>query len=275
MCDEIQCTSRSQDKPLPSVTDGQRRAFLQGVAALPLAAILAYPELAQAAAKTTTVAQLKTASGTAFQGALALPEKLSDAPTVILIHEWWGLNDQIRSVAAELAGLGYIALAVDLYDGKVATAREEANRLRKAIDPKETTEKLVSAYQFLKAHEGSNGKVGSMGWCFGGGWSLNTALAVPLEACIIYYGNVAKTAADLAPLQSPVLGHFGEQDKFINREMVSGFEKALAEAGKTDVTLHWYDADHAFANPTGARYDEADAALSWERSMAFFDKHLR
>src|SRR5690606_15388200 len=121
---------------------------------------------------------------------------------------------------------------------------------------------------WLKAHQRATGKVATLGWCFGGGWSLNAALATPVEGCVVYYGRVNKTAEELAPLACPAQGHFGTLDKNINQEMVAGFEAAAKAAGK-QVEVHWYEADHAFANPTGARYDQADAALAWERTTAF------
>jgi len=274
MCDEISCGYTPSDKPLPDVTDNQRRNFIKGVAALPLATVLAYPDLARAAGhNATTSVSIKTPSGGTAMGVVAMPET-TPAPTVLLIHEWWGLNDQIKSVAAEFAKQGYIALAVDMYGGEYASDREGAMKLMKGLDAKAGTEQLVSWIDWLKSHEKSTGKVGTIGWCFGGGWSLNASIATPVDATVIYYGRCNKTAAELATLNSPVLGHFGTLDKSINADMVGGFEKAMAAAGKTDLSVHWYDANHAFANPTGARYDEADAQLAWERTLAFYKKHL-
>ena len=274
MCDEISCGYTPSDKPLPEVTDGQRRNFMKGLAALPLATVLAYPELAKAAGHNSTApVSIKTPSGGTAMGYIAMPE-VTPAPTILLIHEWWGLNDQIKSVAAEFAKLGYIALAVDMYGGEYATDSAGAKKLMNDLDPKAGTEQLVTLIDWLKNHEKSTGKVGAIGWCFGGGWSLNASIATPVDATVIYYGRVNKTADELASLNSPVLGHFGTLDKNINAEMVGGFEKAMAAAGKTDLSVNWYEANHAFANPTGARYDEADAALAWERTTAFFKKHL-
>ena len=124
-----------------------------------------------------------------------------------------------------------------------------------------------------EASEGT-GKVATIGWCFGGGWSLNASIATPVDATIIYYGQVDQPASRLARLQGPVLGHFATRDQRINRPMVEGFEKAMAEAGKP-LTVYWYEADHAFANPTGARYDAEDAKLAWDRTLAFFRAHFR
>ena len=100
------------------------------------------------------------------------------------------------------------------------------------------------------------------------GWSLNASLVRPVDAAVVYYGRVNKTAAQLASLAGPVLGHFATLDKFINRKMVGGFERAMDAAGKI-YDVHWYEASHAFANPTSARYDAEDAALAWKRTLAF------
>jgi len=250
-----------------------RRKLLLGAAcALPLAAILKDPRLARAAAESTEEVSITTAGGRAVKAALALPAA-QQAPTVLLIHEWWGLNDNIKTMAAELATLGYVALAVDLYGAPPATTPDEAKALMGALKPEEATDTLVSWIAWLRAHERSTGKVATLGWCFGGGWSLNAALATPVDGCVVYYGRVNKTAAELAPLACPVQGHFGTLDKNINQEMVAGFEAAAATAGK-EVEVFWYEADHAFANPTGARYDQADAALAWERTTAFLKARL-
>ena len=144
----------------------------------------------------------------------------------------------------------------------------------RALNPQRATDTLVAWVDWLRNHERSNGKVATLGWCFGGGWSLNASLATAVDATVIYYGNVAKSADELANLNSPVLGHFGTLDKNINQEMVSGFEASLKAAGKSDYEFHWYEADHAFANPSGARYDEEDAALAWSRTTAFLAAKL-
>lgn len=113
----------------------------------------------------------------------------------------------------------------------------------------------------------------TIGWCFGGGWSLDASIATPVDATIIYHGRVDQPADRLARLRGALLGHFATRDQWINRPMVGGFERAMAQAGKP-LTVYWYEADHAFANPTGARYDAEDAKLAWERSLAFLSQHL-
>ena len=252
-----------------------RRDVIRGIsAAVPLAAVLADPMLAAAAAGTLQSVSVTTEDGRKVTGSLALPAE-TPAAAVLLIHEWWGLNDQIKSVAAEFAEEGYVALALDLYDGRVATAgdRDAARAYMQAVDPALATGTVTAWVDWLKRHQKSTRKVGTVGWCFGGGWSLATSLAVPVEATVIYYGRVNRTAAEHARLEGPVLGHFGTLDQFINRKMVGGFETEMKAAGKT-FTTYWYEADHGFANPSGGGYDEADAKLAWERTLAFFAKHL-
>lgn len=274
MCDLHGCGDTPSNKPLPRVSDEQRRNFMKGLAALPLATVLAYPELARAAGDGLADVKIPTPSGGTAMGVIAMPDKLP-APTVLLIHEWWGLNDQIKSVAAEFAKQGYIALAVDMYGGEYATDREGAMRLMKSVDGAKGTEQLVTLIEYLRDHESSTGKVGTIGWCFGGGWSLNASIATPVDATVIYYGRCNKTAAEVAPIKGPVLGHFGTEDKSINPQMVGTFQAAMEDAGKADqLTVHWYTANHAFANPTGSRYDEEDAALAWARTLAFYQQHL-
>jgi carboxymethylenebutenolidase len=249
-----------------------RRHLIRGLGALPLAAVLADPALARAAAGTLQEVTLTTAGGRKVAAALAVPET-TPAPAVVLIHEIWGLNDQIKAVAAELANTGLLALAVDLFDGRTADTLEAGRAIMQAVDPQAATETLVSWLRWLKTHEKATGKVAAMGWCFGGGWALNASIAEPVDATVVYYGRVEKPADQLERLKGPVLGHFASRDEFINKPMVDAFETAMAEAGKP-LTVYWYDADHAFANPTGARYDEADAALAWQRTMAFLRETL-
>ncbi|MEQ8441047.1 MAG: dienelactone hydrolase family protein [Alphaproteobacteria bacterium] len=245
-----------------------------GIGSLPLATVLADPKLARAAAGMLDTVSIDLSGGKTVSASLAMPTVLP-APTMILIHEWWGLNNQIKAVAAEFANKGAIALAIDLMDGQVATTPDQARAQMGAVgdNPDVAVETCVAWADWLRSHDGSNGKLGTCGWCFGGGWSLNTSIATPVDATVIYYGRVNKTAEEVATLKGPVLGHFATQDGFINQDMVGGFEAAMAEAGK-DLTVHWYDADHAFANPTSARYDEGDAALAWDRTMAFLSEQL-
>ena len=237
------------------------------IAGLPIAAVLADPRLARAAA-----AGLESVSTNGLSAALALPAQ-TPAPMVLLVHEWWGLNDQIKSVARAFADQGYAALAVDLYDGKLADNPEDARAYMDQVVGAEATATLAAWIDWLQSLDHTTAKLGTVGWCFGGGWSLNASLARPADATVIYYGRLGKTKNQLAALKGPVLGHYASRDKWINHEMVDGFEKAMTAANKP-FTSHWYEADHAFANPTGARYDQEDAALAWRRTLDFFEANL-
>ncbi|MGH6934153.1 MAG: dienelactone hydrolase family protein [Dongiaceae bacterium] len=249
-----------------------RRNLITGLAGIPLAAVLANPQLAALAAAGLATVSLKTASGREVSAALALPAT-TPAPAVLLIHEWWGLNDQIKTMGAELAKEGLVALAVDLYDGKVASDPASAESYMNAVDADQATETLTAWIEWLKADGRTTGKIGTVGWCFGGGWSLNASIAAPIDATVIYYGWVERPAADLAALKGPVLGQFAETDKWINHEMVAGFETEMAAAGKP-LEVHWYSAGHGFANPTGSNHDKEDALAAWARTLAFFRANL-
>jgi carboxymethylenebutenolidase len=249
-----------------------RRKLMAGIAGPPLATILADPRLAALAAEATEAVSITTKGVQTVSGAIALPAA-KPAPALVLIHEWWGLNDEIKTMAAEFAKEGYVALAADLYAGSVATSPQEAQALMQSVDSEKATDTLVSWVEWLRANPAVNGKVATVGWCFGGGWAINAATATPVDATVIYYGRLPQSADEVKTVSGPVLGHFGEKDKFINREMVTGFEKAMKEAGKP-LTVHWYEADHGFANPTGARYDKQDAQVAWERTRAFLKDAL-
>ena len=271
MCNEIRCYQ--SDQPALNVDPENRRLFLKGIASLPLAYVLADVELAKAAAHGGQTVSIQTDLADEVTGYLAEPED-KNAPTVILIHEWWGLNDHIKAVAQEFKEKGFRALAVDLFKGSVASDRDGAMAQIKALNPDEATETMNAWVDWAKTR--GNGKVGTCGWCFGGGWSLQTALSANPDASVIYYGRVGGSADDLKRLTTPMLGHFGTLDKSINPKMVGAFQQTLRKVGKDQLlTTHWYTANHAFANPTGGRYDENDAALAFARTLTFLESHLR
>ncbi|TNE37434.1 MAG: dienelactone hydrolase family protein [Alphaproteobacteria bacterium] len=250
-----------------------RRDIMKGAATLPLAAILADPLLASAAAAELEDVTLKLDHGKPITASVIFPEK-TPAPAVVLVHEWWGLNDQIKAVAADFAREGYAAVAVDLYGGNVGKTPDEAQRYMKAVNPVEATETLQKWIAWARDNDKTTEKLGTIGWCFGGGWSLNASLAAPVDATVIYYGNVAKKADELKALTGPVMGHFADKDKWINKAMVDGFIEQMKLAGQPAPEVFWYSADHAFANPTGARYDQEDAQTAWKRSQKFFADSL-
>jgi carboxymethylenebutenolidase len=218
-----------------------------------------------------------TVNGQQAQGYLARPMGVEGPlPGIIVIHEWWGLNDNIRSMTEQLAAEGYRALAVDLYEGASASTPDEAqNLMRAALDKApELTENLKQAYAYLA--DGGQ-KVGTIGWCFGGGWSLATALALPedIDATVIYYGRLVTDAAELRKLGMPILGFFGSEDEGIPVESVKAFESALKEAGK-NASIHIYEgANHAFANPSGQNYQPEPANDAWQKTLAFFGANLK
>ncbi len=250
-----------------------RRRVLKGLAATPLATLLADTQLAHAAAETLDTVNIATPMGMQISGALAMPD--GDAKGgVLLVHEWWGLNDQIKTVAAEFAKNGYVTLAADLYKGEVTDSPDEARALSGAVDATLATETLVAWVEWLRAHPDTGGSVATVGWCFGGSWSLNASIAAPVDATVIYYGQCDKSEMELANLKGPVLGHFATQDQWITKDMVTAFETSMNSSGKAYQT-HWYEADHAFANPTTARYDEEDAKLSFQRTLDFLAEHLQ
>jgi carboxymethylenebutenolidase len=249
-----------------------RRDVLTGFAGLSLAALLADPvRVAQAAAALETVT-VKTKSGRTVSAALAVPAQ-TPAGAVMIVHEWWGLNDQIKAVASELAANGFVGLAIDLYDGKVASDADNAQKLMGAVNEAEATETLTTWIDHLYAMRQVNAKVATLGFCFGGGWSLNASLAHAVDATVLYYGRCDKTAEELKALKSPVLGQFGNQDTYITPEMVNGFEAALKADGIKN-EIYRYDANHAFANPTGKNYDKEDARVAWDRTMAFLKQNI-
>ncbi|QGG79928.1 dienelactone hydrolase family protein [Litorivicinus lipolyticus] len=270
MCEISPCSTQPQG---PKTPEHKRRQFIKGVAALPIAYVLADPLLAQAAAHKGSTVTIESAGGT-VSGHLALPKEPDNAPTVLLIHEWWGLNDQIKAMANELAEQGYRALAVDLYQGGVAGNRDEAMALVRAVEETQANQTLAAWVKW--AREQGNGKVATLGWCFGGGWSLQAGLNHNPDASVIYYGRMDAQPNQLSNLSTPLLGHFGTLDRSINEDMIGAFQAKLSGAGKADLLeAHWYTADHAFANPTGSRYDEDDAALAWSRSLTFLAQHIK
>lgn len=197
---------------------------------------------------------------------------------VLVIHEWWGLNDHIRTTAQRLADEGHLVLAVDLYEGQLATDRDAARLLatRAGEQTARGEENLRQAVTYLRDRLGAE-RIGVIGWCFGGSWSLATALSQPddIDATVIYYGRLVTDPDALSPLASPVLGIFGALDGSIPLGTVREFEAALAALGKPAEVHVYENAEHAFANPTGTRYEAAAAEDAWARTVAFLAEHLR
>ncbi|MEB3882817.1 dienelactone hydrolase family protein [Lyngbya sp. CCY1209] len=200
-------------------------------------------------------------------------------PALIVIHEWWGLNENIKAMTEKLAGEGYTALAVDLYGGKVAETPDRARELVTAAreNPDALRDNLRDAYRYLEEEENAP-TIASIGWCFGGTWSLNTALLFPeqLDAAVIYYGGGIETDPEkLKTLEMPILGIFGELDDNPSPETAREFESTLKDLGKSVDVYIYENADHAFANPSGTRYNPEAAADASERTLEFLNRHLK
>jgi len=191
----------------------------------------------------------------------------SSSKGILLIHEWWGLNDHIRSWADRFAAMGYRTVAIDLYGGRITRDKAEAGRLMKSVDQKLANRKLKAAINRLRA---PGRRLATLGWCFGGGQSLQATLQAPDEIAgtIIYYGQPVLDVDRLGKLQGPVLGLYAKQDGWITPDVVKNFQQAMREAGKT-LEVHSYDARHAFANPSGDRYNTDAARQSWKVVLAF------
>jgi carboxymethylenebutenolidase len=204
-------------------------------------------------------------------------DMIEPLPAIIVIHEWWGLNDGVRAMADRLAGEGYIVLAVDLYRGKTAETTADARKLMLGVieNPESANSNIRQAYEWLETTAGAP-RIASLGWCFGGGWSLNTALLYPdqLDAAVIYYGQVTADESILAPLNVPILGLFAADDRGITVDSVKAFAAAMKNLGKNFEIEIYPNVGHAFANPTGNSYDPAVAELAWLRTLNFLRFHL-
>ncbi|MGO9640768.1 MAG: dienelactone hydrolase family protein [Candidatus Acidiferrales bacterium] len=209
---------------------------------------------------------------------LVIPDSPGRHPGIVVIHEYWGLNDWVKEQAQKLAEQGYVALAIDLYRGAVATDPDDASELMRSVPHDQAVRDLEAAYNYLAARpEVDKSRIGSIGWCMGGGLSLQLAIHEPkLTACVVNYGAMPTDPADIARIQAPVLGNFGADDRGITPDAVHAFESAMKAAGKS-VDLKIYDgAGHAFENPNNtAGYRPEAAADAWNRIVAFLAKKLK
>ena len=211
-------------------------------------------------------------------GILYTPQGKGPFPALVVIHEWWGLNDWVKEEASKLADQGYLALAIDLYRGKVATTPDEAHQIMRGVPDDRASRDLLAASAYLRSLKDVDpARVGDIGWCMGGGYALNLAIADPkLKAAVINYGHLATDDATLRKINAPILGIFGGQDKGITPADVNKFESQMKALGKT-VDIHIFpDAGHAFENPNNkAGYRAEDAAEAWKLTTAFLEKYLK
>lgn len=201
-------------------------------------------------------------------------------PAVIMIHEWWGLNEHIKNQADILAKEGYVVLAVDLYRGEVAADTNRARELTSSVrnNSASAIDNLQSAVNYVKSLEMVDGsRIASLGWCFGGDWSLQLALNSsenPLAATIVYYGRPVTDTASLSSISWPILGIFGDQDQAIPVESVKQFTSALNASGVTNEIYLYEGVGHAFANPSGDNYAPKETADAWQKTIGFLRTYL-
>ncbi len=214
----------------------------------------------------------KTKDGKSANGYFVESEK-STNKYIFVFHEWWGLNDYIKKESDELKSkLGDVnILAIDLYDGKVASTREDAAKYMQSVNQERALSIVYGAIDFV----GKDAKIGTIGWCFGGGWSLQASIMLSKQgnACVMYYGIIENTPETFKTLNAPVLGIFAEKDGWVNPEVYGNLEKNLKSAGKK-VIIKSFDADHAFANPSNTKFDEKATTEAKKLTIEFFKDYL-
>jgi len=219
--------------------------------------------------------------GKSVNGYLAEPPTASKAPAMVVIQEWWGLNDQIRGVADKFAKAGYRALVPDLYRGKTAVDAKEANHLMTGLNFGDAaSQDIRGAVQYLK--KTGSAKVGVTGFCMGGALTVLSAVNVPeMDAGVIWYGYPPLEYVDASKIKAPLLGHWATHDQAFAIGGVDKLEDKL-RAAKVGFEFHRYDAKHAFANETAdskgldmLKYDPKAAEVAWKRTMDFLAQKLK
>jgi len=212
------------------------------------------------------------------KGVLYTPQGKGPFPGILVIHEWWGLNDWVKEQAAKLSDQGYVTLALDLYRGKVATTPDEAHEIMRGVPEDRAKRDLHAAFDFLKSQPNvKKDRIGSIGWCMGGGYSLDVALEEPaLKADVINYGRLVTDPSSVDKISASILGIFGAQDRGIPVDDVKKFESLLKEKGKRVQIVIYPDAGHAFENPNNKTgYRAEDASDAWKHTVDFFSSTLK
>jgi carboxymethylenebutenolidase len=206
------------------------------------------------------------------------PDGEGPFPGILVIHEWWGLNDWIKEQASKLADQGYVTLAIDLYRGKVATTPELAHEISRGVPEDRAKRDLHAAYGFLQLEpKVRKDRMAAIGWCMGGGYSLDVALQeASLTADVINYGHLVTDRESLKKIHAAVLGNFGGQDQGISPNDVKKFQQTLQQDGKNVDVKIYPDAGHGFENPNNkGGYRAEDAADAWTRTVNFLATTLK
>ena len=215
------------------------------------------------------------ANGATAKGYLAEPEE--EGPGLVVLGEWWGLDDTTKRIVDRFAEEGFVALAPDLYHGETTEQPDEAQQQLMAMNMDEAEKEMKGAVQYVLQHPKCSGQVGSVGFCAGGGLSVWAASANPqIGAAVTYYYVMPHGKPDFSKIDAPVLGHFGTDDDFISEEDAKALQQELQEAGVEAVFEFYEGAGHAFANDHDrlGTYDEGHASNAWQKTVDFLRKHL-
>ncbi len=219
----------------------------------------------------------KASDGKPTTGFYVAPNK-GNKVGIVLVHEWWGLNDYMKREAERLHDkTGYAVLAVDLYDGKTTTDPKQAGAMMQGLNADRATAIVKSAVPAIRggAFGSKSSRIGTVGFCMGGGWSMQTAIqgGKNVNACVMFYGMPDTKPEALAKLKAPVLFIWGTKDGWINAKVAQDFKDAMNTAGKHLEEVS-YNADHAFANPSNPNYDKSAAEDAWKHTLAFYKAKL-
>jgi carboxymethylenebutenolidase len=253
-----------------------KHTFRAAAAIVALGLLAAIVTVRADAPKTETV-QFPNGTGT-VSGYLAVPDKPGRYPAMVVIHEWWGLTDWVKEQTQKLAEQGYVALAVDLYRGQVTADPEVAHELMRGLPQDRAVSDLKAAFAYLATRKDvDRDHIGSIGWCMGGGFSLQLAIHEPhLSACVVNYGALPTDPNDLQQIYAPILGSFGADDRGITPADVQAFEKSMKGMNRR-IDVKVYDgAGHGFENSTNTNgYRPEAAADAWARTIAFLGKTMK
>jgi carboxymethylenebutenolidase len=263
------CTPPDQPEPAPTAAPASR---IEAPAPAPSAAL---PTSREVIAESLPYAEI---GNELVYGHFAIPVDMIDPlPAIILVHDWYGLDDDIRAVAERLAGDGYIVLAVDLFQGRTADNNAEARDLEIDVveNPRRAEDNLRQAVSFIRVSSGAP-SIGIVGYGFGGGWALSTAMKSPggLDAAVSFYGQVVTDEDDIAEVGLPFLGIFLESDRAVPAQTVRDFETMMGALGK-DTEIELYEGvRRGFLYQSSQQYNQKVADEAWQRMLTFLESRL-